>query len=258
MDFGLSGKRAMVAAGSAGIGLAVAKELTAEGCQVSICGRSQERLDSALVELGSGAVGFVADVSTADGVNEWFNQSVESLGGVDILVTNTGGPPAGPWTEMTDEQWQSGFDSTLMNLVRMVRLASPLMVEQGWGRIVHITSLVAKEPVRLLPISATLRSGIMALTKLQAKELAAQGVTVNGILPGHTKTDRQMHLAEVIAARDGVTVEEALASRGAEVPVGRLAEASEIAAAVCFLCSARASYLTGESILVDGGLVSGI
>jgi 3-oxoacyl-[acyl-carrier protein] reductase len=203
-------------------------------------------------------VGYQADVTSADSLKQWFDQTVNEFGGVDILVTNTGGPPAGPWTEMSDEQWQSGFDSTLMNVVRMMRLVTPGMAEQGWGRVVHITSLVAKEPVRLLPISATLRSGLVALTKLQAKELAASGVTVNGVLPGHTMTDRQVHLAEVRAERDGGTIESHLEAAAREIPAGRIGDAEEIAAMVAFLCSARASYVTGESVLVDGGLVSGV
>jgi 3-oxoacyl-[acyl-carrier protein] reductase len=173
------------------------------------------------------------------------------------LVTNTGGPPAGKFTEITDEQWQAGIDGTLMNVVRLVRMVAPDMQAEGWGRIVHITSLVAKEPSPLLPISSTLRAGLMALTRLQAAELGRQGITVNGVLPGHTLTDRQRHLAEIRAGKEGILVEDALRKQGEEVPVGRLAEPEEIAAAVAFLCSAPASYVSGVSLLVDGGLTRG-
>lgn len=244
----------MVAAAGKGIGLAITRELAQEGCKVSICARSESGIEAA-AGLVPGAKGFVCDVSKAPDLEAWHKATVDNFGPVEILVTNTGGPPAGKWTEMTDEQWQSGFDSTLMNVNRLVRLVSPAMKEAGWGRIVHVTSLVAKQPYGLLPISSTLRSGLMSLTKLQSDELAPCGVTVNGVLPGHTMTDRQVHLAQVRGEREGIPFQQALKEQGAAVPVGRIAEPEEIAAAVAFLCSARASYITGISLLVDGGLV---
>ncbi|MCH8979232.1 MAG: SDR family oxidoreductase [Armatimonadetes bacterium] len=254
MELGIAGRRAMVAASSKGIGLAVAKELAAEGCRVSLCSRNESNLNAALSTI-EGSVGTVCDVSRAQDIEHWYEQTKQSIGQPEILVTNTGGPPAGNWTDMTDVQWQDGFDSTVMNIVRLARLVSPGMSENGWGRIVHITSLVAKQPYDVLPISSTLRAGISALTRLQADELARSGVTVNSVLPGHTMTDRQLHLAEVRAERQGITPEEALKRQAEEVPVGRLADASEIAAAVAFLCSERAAYITGVNLLVDGGLV---
>ncbi len=244
----------MVAAASKGIGLAVAKELAAEGCKVSLCARDKSNLEEA-VGMVPGSFGQVCDVTSLESLGAWYRATVDHFGGVEILVTNTGGPPAGKWTEMTDEQWQAGFDSTLMNVVRMVRLVSPGMVEGGWGRIVHITSLVAAQPNPLLPISSTLRSGLCALTRLQSDELAMHGVTVNSVLPGHTMTDRQVHLAQVRAEMEGIPFQQALLETAKSVPVGRLAEPHEIAAAVAFLCSERASYVTGVNLLVDGGLV---
>lgn len=235
----------MVAAGSKGIGRAIAEGLRAEGCEVAVCSRNEP--DPPL----EGVRSFCCDVSDPAQIRAWF----EECGPPDILVTNTGGPPAGLWPELTDDQWQVGFDSTLMNVVRMVRLAAPSMRERGWGRIVHVTSLAAREPSPLLAISSTLRAGISSLTRLQALELAPHGVTVNAVLPGHTLTDRQVHLAEVRASRAGATPEEMLARQGAEVPVGRLATPEEIAAAAVFLCSRPASYITGVNLLVDGGLV---
>lgn len=258
MDLGITGKIAMVAAASKGIGLAVAKALAAEGCQISICARSEDTLEAAAAEIGPDTRSYVVDVSNAEDLEWWFEQTKTDLGAPDILVTNTGGPPAGKFTEMTDEQWQTGFDSTLINVVRMVRLAMPGMIDGGFGRIVHITSLVAKEPSPLLPISSTLRSGLMALTRLQSTELASYGITVNSVLPGHTLTDRQRHLAEIRAQREGITPEEALAKQGSEVPVGRLGTPEEIAAAVAFLCSVPAAYVTGTNMLVDGGLTKGL
>jgi 3-oxoacyl-[acyl-carrier protein] reductase len=258
MDLGLKGKVALVAAGSKGIGLATAKMLVEEGCKVSICSRSQESLEYALTLIGDGAIAIPCDVTSAPDIDRWVQDSRSKLGPIDILVTNTGGPPAGSWQVMTDDQWQSGFDSTLMNVIRMVRAVAPEMKERGWGRIVHNTSLVAKEPNALLPISSTLRAGLMALTRLQALELAPFGITVNGVLPGHTLTDRQIHLAEIRAARDGITPQQALELQANEVPMKRLGKPEEIAAAITFFCSQPSAYITGTSLLVDGGMTKGL
>jgi 3-oxoacyl-[acyl-carrier protein] reductase len=254
MELGIAGKVAMVAAASKGIGLAIAKELAAEGCKVSICARNEETLEAAAAEIGEDTRSYVVDVSSPEDLAWWVEQTHEDLGQVDILVTNTGGPPAGKLDEMADEQWQSGFDSTFMNVVRLTRLVQDDMREKRWGRIVHLTSLVAREPASLLPISSAFRTGLVALTKIQATELAPFGITVNGVLPGHTLTDRQRHLAEVRSTREGISVEEALKRQAESVPLGRLADPSEVAAAVAFLCSERAGYITGTSILVDGGI----
>jgi len=258
MELGLKGKVAMVAAASKGIGLATAKMLAAEGCQVSICARNEETLEAATAEIGEDTRSYVVDVTDADDLAWWVEQTQTDLGPVNILVTNTGGPPAGALSAITDEQWQSGFDSTLMNIVRLTRLVREDMIGANWGRIVHITSLVAAEPSPMLPISSTLRSGINALAKLQSTELAPHGITVNTVLPGNTLTDRQRHLANIRSEKEGITPEEALEKQGAEVPVGRLATPEEIAAAVTFLCSVPAAYITGTSLLVDGGLTKGI
>ena len=253
MDFGLTDKVAMVAASSKGIGLACAQALAREGCRVSICARHEDVLEQAAESIEGECFTYVVDVCDADDLNWWVEQTRQDAGRIDILVTNTGGPPAGALDTMTDEQWQLGFDATLMNVVRLVRMVAPEMAERGWGRIVHLSSLVAKDPNMMLPISSTLRAGLQSLTRLQASQYAASGVTVNAVLPGHTMTDRQLHLAELRAQREGCTTEEALARQGAEQPIGRLARAEEIAAAVAFLCSAPASYVTGISMLVDGG-----
>ncbi len=257
MDLGISGRVAMVAAASKGIGFAVAKALAEEGCRLSVCARGEEALGKACEGL-PGSRGYLCDVANSNDLERWFDSTVAELGPPDVLVTNTGGPPAGGVLELSDEQWQSGFDGTVMNVVRLVRLAGPGMAERRWGRIVHITSLVAKEPSQLLPISSTLRAGLMALTRLQSTELAPNGVTVNAVLPGHTLTDRQLHLMEIRSSQLGVTVEEAIERQASETPAGRLASPDEIASVVAFLSSERAAYLTGASILVDGGLTKGL
>lgn len=258
MEFGLEGKVAMVAAASKGIGLAVAKMLASEGCEISICARNEEQLEQAAVLIGEDTRTYVVDVSSGEDLEWWVEQTRQDLGPIDILVTNTGGPPAGSVWDMTDEQWQSGIDSTLMNIIRLARLVAPEMRDRRWGRMVHITSYVALEPSLMLPISSTLRAGIMALTKIQAKELAADGITVNGVLPGNTLTDRQRHLAQIRAEKDGISEEEALVRIAAAHPMKRLADPDEIAAVVAFLCSVQASFLSGQSISVDGAATSGI
>ncbi|MHB8636878.1 MAG: SDR family oxidoreductase [Fimbriimonadaceae bacterium] len=258
MDLGLTGKVAMVAAASKGIGLAIASVLSEEGCVVSICARNEDTLAEAVNAIPGDPHSYVVDVSNPDDLKWWVDQTRADAGEPAILVTNTGGPPAGTLADITDEQWQQGFESTLMDVVRLTRLLAPDMATAGWGRIVHISSLVAREPAALLPISSTLRSGLVALTRLQARELGPSGITVNAVLPGHTLTDRQHHLAELRAARENITAEEALAKQAAEIPLGRLAQPEEIAAAVAFLCSERAAYINGESLLVDGGLTRGI
>jgi 3-oxoacyl-[acyl-carrier protein] reductase len=258
MDFGISGKVAMVAAASKGIGLATAKLLTAEGCHVSICARNEDVLEYAAAEISPETRSYVVDVANAEDLAWWVEQTEADLGPPEILVTNTGGPPAGSFTQMTDEQWQAGFDGTMMNIVRLVRLVAPKMQAAKFGRIVHITSLVAKEPNPILPISSTLRTGLMALTRLQATEFAKDGITVNCVLPGHTLTDRQRHLADIRAGKEGITADEALEKQGAETPIGRLAAPEEIAAAIAFLCSVPAAYVNGVSLLVDGGTTKGL
>lgn len=254
MDFGLKGKIAMVAAASKGIGLAIAQELAEEGCLLSICGRHEDSLEAAVEQIHGETRPYVVDVANAEDLAWWVGETKKDMGMPDILVTNTGGPPAGAVSTMTDEQWQLGIDSTLMNVVRLTRMVREDMIAKGWGRIVHITSLVAKEPSDLLPISSTLRTGLMALTRLQATDFAPYGITVNSVLPGNTLTDRQKHLLELRAAKESITEEEALKRQAASIPMNRLAAPSEIAAAVAFLCSTRASYITGTDLLVDGGV----
>jgi 3-oxoacyl-[acyl-carrier protein] reductase len=260
MDLGIHGKVAMVAAGSKGLGRAAALALAAEGCAVSVCGRDAEALARVKVDLealGGPAMAVVADVSREAELVRWQQATAAALGPVDILVTNTGGPKAAVFADLSDSDWVAGVESTLMNVVRMSRLVLPDMRARHWGRIVHITSLVAKQPLPMLTISSTLRAGLSALTRTLAMETAKDGITVNALLPGHVMTDRQIHLAQVKSAVDGLGVAEHLARAAASIPLGRIGQPEEIGAVIAFLCSAPASYLTGQSLLVDGGLVQG-
>jgi len=244
----------MVAAASKGIGLATARILSKEGCRISLCGRTESTLEEASESIDGECETYVADVSNPEDMDWWYSQTAIDLGHADILVTNTGGPPTGTPGELTDDQWAEGFATTLMNVVRLSRLAMPSMAAQKWGRIVHISSFVAKEPSSLLTISSTLRAGLCALTKLQAREYGPSNITVNSILPGSTMTDRQLHLAEVRSKQDGITEAQALADAAKQVPLNRIAEPEEIASVIAFLCSQCASYVSGTSLLVDGGL----
>ncbi len=260
MDLGIRGRVAMVAAGSKGLGRATALALAAEGCAVSICGRGTEALASAkadLEALGVPALTVVADVASAEDLARWHQATEAALGAIDILVTNTGGPKAAVFADLSEDDWAAGVESTLMNVVRLSRLVLPGMRARHWGRIVHITSLVAKQPLPLLTISSTLRAGLSGLTRTLATETARDGVTVNALLPGHVMTDRQTHLAQVKSAADGLTVDEHLARTAAAIPVGRIGNPEEVGAVIAFLCSGQAAYITGQSLLVDGGLVQG-
>ena len=260
MELGIRGKVAMVAAGSKGLGRATALALAAEGCAVSICARGLEALASTKAELeafGVRALAETVDISSAEDLARWHRVTEATLGPVDILVTNTGGPKAAVFGQLSDEDWSAGVDSTLLNVVRLSRLVLPGMRARQWGRIVHITSLVAKQPYPLLTISSTLRAGLSALTRTLALETAREGITVNALLPGHVMTDRQLHLAEVQAAAAGITPEAHFARQAESIPVGRIGRPEEVGAVIAFLCSAPASYLTGQSLLVDGGLVQG-
>lgn len=260
MDLGITNRVAMVAAASKGLGKACALALAREGCRVSICARNQDRLDSTLSELArySPATAFRADVSIAADLTEWYHHTVSSLGEVDILVTNTGGPPVRHFTELSDQEWISGVESTLLNVVRMSRLVLPGMRARRWGRVIHLTSLVAKQPIDELTISTTLRSGLSGLTKTMANQFGPDRITVNAILTGHIRTARQFALAESRIREQGLSFDEYFSRAAAEIPLRRLGEPREIGETVAFLASERASYITGVSLQVDGGAIRSI
>jgi len=257
MDLGIKDRVAMVAAASKGLGKACAMALAQEGCKVSICARSASELEKARSEVESlgDALAVVVDVSSAGALEDWHRRTIDRFGQVDILVTNTGGPPVKRFMELSDESWLSGVESTLMNVVRLSRLVIPGMRERRWGRIIHLTSLVAKQPVDELTISSTLRAGLSGLTKTMANQLGPSNITVNAILTGHILTDRQFALADVRIRERGITHEEYFAGQAAEIPLRRIGEPREIGEVVAFLASERARYVTGVSLQVDGGLI---
>jgi 3-oxoacyl-[acyl-carrier protein] reductase len=257
MDLGIKDRVAMMAAASKGLGRACALALAEEGCKVSICSRSASELEKTRseIEAHGEALAVVADVSSARDLEGWYQRTIDRFGQVDILVTNTGGPPVKRFMELSDESWLSGVESTLMNVVRLSRLVIPGMRERRWGRIIHLTSLAAKQPVDELTISSTLRAGLSGLTKTMANQVGPHNITVNAILTGHILTDRQYALADVRVKERGITHDEYFAGQAAETPLRRIGEPRELGEVVAFLASERASYVTGVSLQVDGGLI---
>ncbi len=258
MDLGIKGRVAMVAAASKGLGRAVAEALAKEGCRLSICSRSTDNLDEArqsIESAGGEVLAMACDVSSPADLERWVEATIATFGKVDILVTNTGGPPAAKFMQLTEEQWRSGIDSTLMNVVRLSRLVIPDMQSRNWGRIVNITSLVAKQPLDLLTISSTLRAGLSGLTKTLSDQVAKDNILVNAVLPGHILTDRQVHLSEIRSKEQGISIEEYAKKVEQSIPMARFGRPEEIGNAVTFLCSERASYITGVSLQVDGGII---
>ena len=262
MDLGISNRVAMVAAASKGLGKAAALALAKEGCRVSLCGRSLASLEAARADIAAAVPGArllcrPCDVAHPAGLQAWYDATCAQFGTVDILVSNTGGPPAATFQELTEEQWASGIQSTLMNAVRLSRLVLPGMRAQRWGRIVHITSLVAKQPLPLLTISSALRAGLSAMTRTMATEFAPDNVLVNALLPGHILTDRQLHLGQLKSSKAGISLDQYLETAQAAIPLGRFGKPEEIGDVIAFLCSERAAYLTGASLQVDGGITQG-
>ncbi len=259
MDLGLTGKTALVAASSQGLGLAVAEELASEGASLVMCARGEETLSSACRSIrgrtGAAVIGIPADITVPEDIVRVFDQGLDRFGHIDILITNSGGPPAGTFDKLSREQWDQAAAGVLMNVVEMCRLCLPGMKERGWGRILNITSIAAKQPVENLMLSNSLRAAVTGFAKSLAYEVASFGVTVNNILPGYTATDRVVHLAETLAENEGV---EPLAIRSrweSEIPMRRLGRPEEFAALAAFLVSERASYITGSSVAVDGGWI---
>jgi 3-oxoacyl-[acyl-carrier protein] reductase len=241
MDLGISGRRAAVAAGSSGLGLATAAVLAAEGAHVAICGRDADRVNAAAETVGHECVPIVADVATADGSAGFIAAAIEALGAVDILVTNAGGPPPGNFASTSVEAYQSAIDLNLMSVVAMCKAAVPAMQERRWGRVVAITSLAVRQPMAQLILSNTARAGATGFLKTLALEVAADGVTVNSIQPGLHRTPR---VTQLYSEEQQVSM--------------RMGEATDFGAVAAFLCSEQAKFTTGVQLHVDGGAYLGL
>jgi len=262
MDLGLKGKVAVVAGSSQGLGRAIADALAAEGADLVVNSRSQEKLDVVRGEIvgatGARVEAVACDLTTPDGAGRLIEAAEAAFGRVDILVTNTGGPPAGMFEDHSAEVWSQAIAQNFESVVNLVRAALPGMKERRWGRIVNVTSISVKQPVEGLILSNSLRAGVTGFAKTISNEVGPFNVTVNNVLPGYTRTERLVHLAEVVAERDGTTVEAAYEGWAEEIPMGRLADPPEFGAVAAFLCSEQASYVTGQSIAVDGGWIKGL
>lgn len=249
MDLGLGGKAALVTGASRGLALATALELAAEGARVAISSRSPERIEEAAASIG--ARGFVHDSSNLDGVDDLIGRVEEALGPLDVLVMSTGGPPPGADALGFDrEQWQAAYRSLVLAPMALVERLVPAMRERGFGRVVSISSSAVREPIPALMLSNSHRSALLAGLKTVARQVAADGVTINSVLPGRILTDR---VIETTGSREAAEQDAA-----AKIPAGRLGTVEEFAAVATFLCSARAGYVTGTAVLVDGGLTQSV
>jgi 3-oxoacyl-[acyl-carrier protein] reductase len=262
MDLGLKGKIALVAAASRGLGRAVAAELASEGASLVICSRNAATIETTASEIsrrtGSNVVGVAADVTSTDDVARLAQTAREKFGRIDILVTNSGGPPAGPFESFNDDQWEAATRLLLHSSVGLARQVLPGMKVQRWGRILNITSIAVKQPVDSLILSNSLRAAVTGFARTLANEVAQFGITVNNIMPGYTRTERVEELSRMMGEKEGITPQEFVARWEREIPMRRIGEPREFAAMAAFLVSERASYITGTSIPVDGGWIKAL
>ena len=254
-------KVALVCAASKGLGRASAEALARDGFKVAICARGEASLNhtaDAIRAAGGEVLPLVADLSKIDDVERVIGATVERFGSLDVLVTNTGGPPSGPFITLDEQAWLNAIDSLLLSVVRLCRAAIPHMQARGGGRIINITSISVKQPIEGLVLSNALRSAVTSLAKTLAVELAPHNILVNCVAPGYTRTDRVIELSEQAAAREGTTADVVEKRTIAKIPLGRMGEPKEFGDVVAFLASPAASYVTGVTIQVDGGWTRGL
>lgn len=259
MDLGLRDRVALVAASSRGLGRAVAEELGAEGAALVLCARDADVLYDAQQEIerntGARIVARPTDLSDAADAQALVHTALRAFGRVDVLVTNTGGPPPGPYESHSREAWDAAVRQNLYSVLELARGVLPGMKQRRWGRIINITSIAVKQPVDNLILSNSIRAAVTGFARTLANEVAPHGVTVNNVMPGYTRTERLEELAARVASLKGIAFEDRLTAWNDEIPIGRLGEPRELAAVVAFLASERASYVTGTSIAVDGGWI---
>lgn len=261
MDLGIRGKRALVGGGSRGIGFSSAERLVDAGCDVAVIARNRATVTAAAERLSSGgrrAIPIAADLSTKEGVESAWAAAVREMGGVDILVNNGGGPPAGQFDGIGDDDWLRAFELVLMSTVRMTRLALPGMKSGGWGRVVNVMSTSVRQPVENLILSNSIRMSVVGMMKTLTLEYAGCGITFNTVAPGYTTTERLEALVRSSSAASGRTEAEVRQAWASDVPLRRLGKPEEVAAAVAFFASQPAAYVNGTILPVDGGRVRSI
>jgi len=262
METGLKNRVAIVAASSQGIGKATADALAAEGCRIAMCARNLQALNAAAERIQKQHHGEVFsqafDVTDAEAVHRFVDAVVAKFGGVDICVTNAGGPPAKGFLAASLEDWRSAVDANFMSTVYFAREVIPHMQRRHWGRIITITSITTKQPVADLVLSNAVRAAVVGLVKSLANEFGKDGILVNNVGPGYTATDRLKELAKARSAAMGKSEKEIAEGWSADAPLRRLGEPREIADAILWLASERASYVTGQTLLVDGGMYKGL
>jgi 3-oxoacyl-[acyl-carrier protein] reductase len=253
MDLGLKNKVAFVAASSQGLGRSVALELAQEGANIIICGRNKTNLEKTKLEIGNytnkEVLAIAGDLSIAAEREQIIKSALQVYSTIDILVTNTGGPPTGKIEELKQEDWDRAYNNLVISVVGLINGFLPGMKQQEWGRIISITSMAVKQPINNLILSNSVRASVVGLMKTLANELAIYNITVNNVMPGYTETERLKELVENNPS---------FASAKSEIPLGRFGTPEEFAAAVTFLASERAGYITGVSLAVDGGWTKGI
>ena len=255
MDLGIRGEGALVLAGSAGIGLGCARALTEAGVRVVICGRDRERGEGAAAELGRGAAYVHCDVAAPEDRARLFDEATGHLGAISVLVTNAGGPPPGSFLDMGLDDWRQAYELSMLSAVDLAGRCVPAMAERGFGRVVNISSMSAKEPSPGMPLANGLKAGLIGAFGTLAREVAQMGVTVNHILTGPIDTPLLRRYAGALIERPELQPEEALEVLAAEIPAKRIGTTEEMGALCAFLCSRQAGFITAQSIACDGGII---
>lgn len=262
MDLGLKNRVALVAASSQGLGLATAEAFAAEGCRVAICARNPQTINAAAEKVRKqhhvDVLAEAFDVTDAAAVSRFVASVADKFGSVDICVTNAGGPPAKGFLAASIDDWKRAIDANFLSTVHFCREVIPHMQKKKWGRIITITSITTKQPVTDLVLSNAVRTAVVGLVKSLANEFGKDGILVNNVGPGFTATDRLKELAKARSSATGKTQQEIFDAWAADAPVKRLGEPRELAETVVWLASERASYITGQTVLVDGGMYKGL
>ena len=259
MNLNLKNKNAIVCASSQGLGKAAALDLAEEGVNLAICSRDQDKINKVKEEIHQKinseikVIALQVDLDSPDEIQAFYKQVENDLGSVDILVNNNGGPPPSTFEQLSDDDWQKAFNSTMMSCLRLSKLVIPNMKKNAWGRIINISSVSVKTPVNGLFLSNSLRMGVLGWAKALSDELAPHGITVNTVCPGYTRTERVEAILETQSNSSGLKKEEIEKSIAENIPMKRVGEADDLAGLITFLASEKADYMTGLAIQVDGG-----